>query len=159
NWNSMRDDLHGPARPGPGGTVGDQVTGAWSDARSFRPSSPTSQSLTARGFWESTEAPRIAVFFRRETTVFCRLVALSRCWFTSHPSPELRFSNADPCSSSGGPDRRGSSAGAVGDVRLRARSIPPAIAGYLVRQSGPNTLSKPQDGSGAATSGVWTVAA
>src|ERR1700730_7567782 len=107
----MRDDLHEPARPGPGGTVGDQVTGAWSDARSV------------------------------------------------HPSPELRFSNADPCSSSGGPDRRGSSAGAVGDVRLRARSTPPAIAGYLVRQSGPNTLSKPQDRSGAATSGAWTVGA
>ena len=60
----MRDGLHGPARPEPTGTVGDQVTGAWSDACSFRPSSPTSQSLTAPGVWESTEArPGLRCFF------------------------------------------------------------------------------------------------
>jgi hypothetical protein len=97
--------------------------------------------------------------FRRETTVFRRLGTPAGCGYSSHPSPELGFSNAEPCSPGGGPDRRGSSAGAVSDLRWRrAWSMPPAIAGYLVRQSGPNTPSKPQDGSGAATSGVSTVA-
>jgi hypothetical protein len=65
----------------------------------------------------STEVPPGLRFFRRETTVLRRLGAPPGCWFFSHPSAELRLSNADPCSPAGGPDRRGSSAGAVGDVR------------------------------------------
>jgi hypothetical protein len=66
------------------------------------------------GFTEATPGLR---FFRRETTVFRRLGAPPGCRFFSHPSPELRFSNADPCSPGGGPDQRGSSAGAVSEVR------------------------------------------
>jgi hypothetical protein len=183
----MRDGLNGPVRAATRELYGDQVTGAGPMllVRGHRKATELLMSSTrfsTRTRWPlavplltvvsyfarpdsdgslgSTAAPSGWRFFGRETAAFRRLVPLPGRGFTGHPSLELPFSNADPCSPSGGPDRRGSSAGALGDVRLRrALSTPPAIEGYLVRQPGPNTLSKPQDGSGAATSGVWTVAA